>query len=115
MKTKVTSTVPTPANLRRAANILERLTEKRKGIAVLEAEYSALIGNTISSGNVPPVGYTSSGKVKRTMSAATKAKIAAGQAKRWANAKSATVATPTPATPAATAAAVKSSTGLAAV
>lgn len=97
------SIVLTASTLRKASRIAERI-EKRtttfnEANAADAAAFLELTGQTFGAQVTAATVATSNGKSKgkRVMSEATKAKIAAGQAKRWANKKAA------PTTPAPTA------------
>lgn len=67
-----------PAQLRRAARIKEK-------IASLEKDLAKLLGAPAASAATPP--GNSRRKKKRTLSAEARAKIAAAQRKRWARQK----------------------------
>ena len=91
----------TPASLRKAADIAERIATINAAhderIAKLQAEFDALMGNEVVAGT------SSKPKGTRTFSPEVRAKIAAGQKARWAerNAAKAAAATAAPAAPAA--------------
>jgi hypothetical protein len=63
--------------LRKAATLTERIENKRKALAEDEALLASMLGTPVSFSAGSPVAKSG----KRTMSAETKAKIAAGQAK----------------------------------
>jgi hypothetical protein len=93
--------VLTASTLRKASRIAERI-EKRtttfnEANAADAAAFLELTGQTFGAQVTAATTATSSGKSKgkRVMSQATKDKIAAGQAKRWANQKTAPT-TPAP-------------------
>jgi hypothetical protein len=80
---KTSNTVLTSSMLRKAATLTERIELKRKALAEDEALLASMLNTPITFGNGTPVAKSGT----RTMSAETKAKIAAGQARRWANQK----------------------------
>jgi len=91
MKTN-TANVLTSAMLRKAIRLTERIENKRESLAADEAELASILNTPVSatSAPVPVAGVRKTAtKGKRTMSPETKAKIAAGQAKRWAAQKAA--------------------------
>lgn len=69
--------------LRKAATLTERIELKRKALAEDEALLASMLNAPITFGGNAPVAKSGT----RTMSAETKAKIAAGQVRRWANQK----------------------------
>ena len=79
----------TPAILRRAATLSERIQNQEKALSANKAMLASMLGQTSFTSVPVKTG-------KRTMSDATRAKIAAGQAKRWAKVH-AQVAAPAPA------------------
>lgn len=96
------SIVLTASTLRKASRIAERIEKRTTTFnlanAADAAAFQELTGQTFGAQVTAATIAPSSGKGKRTMSAATKAKIAAGQALRWAN-KKAGVTTPAAPTP----------------
>jgi hypothetical protein len=110
------SIVLTASTLRKASRIAERIEKRTTTFnlanAADAAAFQELTGQTFGAQVTAATIATSSGKGKgkRVMSEATKAKIAAGQAKRWANQKAApttpapVASTPVPAQPATVAA-----------
>lgn len=106
---KTNNIVLTAATLRKASRIAERIENRTAKFnadnAADAAQFQSLTGQTFGTQVTASTLAPSSGKGKRTMSAATKAKIAAGQALRWANKKAGvtTPAAPATVTPAQTA------------
>lgn len=103
--------VLTATMLRQAARLADRIENRTAKFNAANAKdakaFAALTGQTLGQTvSAPNLKVPAKGGAKRVMSAATKAKIAAGQAKRWATARAAAgnqTSPATPATPAATA------------